>query len=191
MSEAKPAPQRPSVLSLNINSKSALYAAFMPHLKAGGIFIPTTRSYRIGDEVFMLLSLMDDPAKLPIAGTVVWVTPAGAQNGRAQGIGVHFNNDEQRPGSPAQDRGLARWRHAVGASHAYPLIDFMLVDSHCHLDFPDLVGRLPEVLQRMRENQVALAVCIGVNLEDFPKVLALAEAQPNLYATVGVHPEYT
>ena len=67
----------------------------------------------------------------------------------------------------------------------------MLVDSHCHLDFPDLVGRLPEVLQRMRENQVALAVCIGVNLEDFPKVLALAEAQPNLYATVGVHPEYT
>ena len=42
----------------------------------------------------MLLSLMDDPAKLPIAGTVVWITPAGAQNGRAQGIGVHFNNDE-------------------------------------------------------------------------------------------------
>lgn len=67
----------------------------------------------------------------------------------------------------------------------------MLVDSHCHLDFPDLIGRLPEVLQRMRENQVAAAVCIGVNLEDFPKVLALAESQPNLYATVGVHPEYT
>lgn len=67
----------------------------------------------------------------------------------------------------------------------------MLVDSHCHLDFPDLIGRLPDVLQRMRENQVAAAVCIGVNLEDFPKVLALAESQPNLYATVGVHPEYT
>ena len=94
MSEVKPAPQRPSVLSLNINSKSALYAAFMPHLRNGGIFIPTTRGYTIGDEVFMLLSLMEDPAKLPIAGTVVWVTPAGAQNGRAQGIGVHFNNDE-------------------------------------------------------------------------------------------------
>lgn len=67
----------------------------------------------------------------------------------------------------------------------------MLVDSHCHLDFPDLAGRLPEVLQRMRENQVGLAVCIGVNLEDFPLVLALAEAQENLFATVGVHPEYT
>lgn len=67
----------------------------------------------------------------------------------------------------------------------------MLVDSHCHLDFPDLVGHLPDVLQRMRENRVAAAVCIGVNLEDFPKVLALADTQSNLYATVGVHPEYT
>ena len=95
MADPKPAQaQRPSVLSLNISSKSALYAAFMQHLRNGGIFIPTTRSYNIGDEVFMLLSLMDDPAKLPIAGTVVWITPAGAQNGRAQGIGVHFNSDE-------------------------------------------------------------------------------------------------
>jgi TatD DNase family protein len=67
----------------------------------------------------------------------------------------------------------------------------MLVDSHCHLDFPDLANRLPEVLQRMQDNQVGLAVCIGVNLEDFPKVLALAENEPRLYATVGVHPEYT
>ena len=94
--DSKPAAvaPRPSVLSLNINSKSALYAAFMPHLRSGGIFIPTTRSYNIGDEVFMLLSLMDDPAKLPIAGTVVWITPPGAQNGRAQGIGGHFNSDE-------------------------------------------------------------------------------------------------
>ena len=85
---------RPSVLSLNINSKSALYAAFMPTLRNGGIFIPTTRVYNLGDEVFMLLSLMDDPIKLPIAGTVVWITPPGAQNSKAQGIGVHFKNDE-------------------------------------------------------------------------------------------------
>ncbi len=67
----------------------------------------------------------------------------------------------------------------------------MLVDSHCHLDFPDLGGRLPEVLERMQANDVGLAVCIGVNLEDYPRVLALAEAEPRLYATVGVHPEYT
>ena len=66
----------------------------MPTLRNGGIFIPTTRSYNLGDEVFMLLSLMDDPIKLPIAGTVVWITPPGAQNSKAQGIGVHFKNDE-------------------------------------------------------------------------------------------------
>jgi type IV pilus assembly protein PilZ len=85
---------RPSVLSLNINSKSALYAAYMPFLKNGGIFIPTTRSYGIGDEVFMLLALMNDLSKLPIAGTVVWIMPPRAQNNKAQGIGVHFKSDE-------------------------------------------------------------------------------------------------
>ena len=67
----------------------------------------------------------------------------------------------------------------------------MLVDSHCHLDFPDLANRMPDVLQRMQDNQVNVAVCIGVNLEDFPKVIALAEQHVQLYATVGVHPEYT
>lgn len=67
----------------------------------------------------------------------------------------------------------------------------MLVDSHCHLDFPDLASRLPDVLQLMQENQVAFAVCIGVKLEDFPKVLAIAETDNRLFATVGVHPEYT
>ncbi len=67
----------------------------------------------------------------------------------------------------------------------------MLVDSHCHLDFPDLRARIPDVLAKMAANRVGLAVCIGVNLEDYPGVLALAEAHPNLYATVGVHPEYT
>ncbi len=85
---------RPSVLSLNINSKSALYATYMPYLKRGGLFVPTTRNYSIGDEVFMLLTLMDEPAKLPIAGTVVWITPAGAQGNRNQGIGIQFSADE-------------------------------------------------------------------------------------------------
>lgn len=66
----------------------------------------------------------------------------------------------------------------------------MLVDSHCHLDFPDLSRRIPEILERMQQNDIGYAVCIAVNLEDFPRVLALAEAHPNLYATVGVHPEY-
>ncbi|RIX49660.1 MAG: TatD family deoxyribonuclease [Rhodocyclales bacterium GT-UBC] len=67
----------------------------------------------------------------------------------------------------------------------------MLVDSHCHLDFPDLLEELPSVLQRMQTNGVGCAVCIGVNLEDLPSILQLAESDPRLYATVGVHPEYT
>jgi TatD DNase family protein len=67
----------------------------------------------------------------------------------------------------------------------------MLVDSHCHLDFPDLAANLPNVLGNMQTNQVGYAVCIGVNLEDFPGVLAVAESAENLFATVGVHPEYT
>ncbi|MBW7899889.1 MAG: TatD family hydrolase [Rhodocyclaceae bacterium] len=66
----------------------------------------------------------------------------------------------------------------------------MLVDSHCHLDFDDLAGRLPEVFARMDANGVGAAVCVGVNLEDWPKVIALAESDARLFATVGVHPEY-
>ena len=67
----------------------------------------------------------------------------------------------------------------------------MLVDSHCHLDLPELAGNLAEVLAAMRHNDVGCAVCIGVTLEDFPRVLALAEAHAHLLATVGVHPENT
>jgi len=85
---------RPGVLSLSIKEKSALYAAYMPYLKYGGIFIPTNKSYAIGDEVFMLLTLMADPNKLPVAGRVVWITPPGAQGGKTQGIGVEFASNE-------------------------------------------------------------------------------------------------
>jgi len=93
-SETKGGGARPSVLSLNINSKSALYAAYMPFLGRGGLFIPTTRDYKLGDEVFILLTLLDDPARLPLAGTVVWLTPAGAQGNKPQGIGVQFSADD-------------------------------------------------------------------------------------------------
>ena len=65
----------------------------------------------------------------------------------------------------------------------------MLIDSHCHLDFPDLAENLPQLLETMRENGVGYAVCIGVNLEDAPRILALAEAHPQILASVGVHPE--
>lgn len=66
----------------------------------------------------------------------------------------------------------------------------MLIDSHCHLDFPELAGNLPAILDRMQQNGVTHALCVSVNLEDFPKVLGLAEAHSNLYASVGVHPDY-
>jgi len=66
----------------------------------------------------------------------------------------------------------------------------MLVDSHCHLDFPDLAVNLDELLANMRDNEVGHALCVSVNLQDFPRVLALAEAHPNLFASVGVHPDY-
>jgi len=85
---------RPSVLSLAIKEKSALYAAYMPFLTNGGIFVPTNKSYLTGDEIYLILSLMDDPAKYPIAGKVAWITPSGANNNRAQGIGVHFPADD-------------------------------------------------------------------------------------------------
>lgn len=93
---------RPSVLSLAIKEKAALYAAYMPFLKNGGVFVPTGKPYKIGDEIYLILALMDDPNKYPIAGTVAWITPAGAANNKAQGIGVHFPADES--GQRAKNR---------------------------------------------------------------------------------------
>jgi type IV pilus assembly protein PilZ len=83
---------KPGILSLTIRDKSALYASYMPFVRNGGLFIPTTKSYKLGDEVFMLLTLMEDKEKVPIAGKVVWVTPTGAQGNRTAGIGVQFSD---------------------------------------------------------------------------------------------------
>jgi TatD DNase family protein len=66
----------------------------------------------------------------------------------------------------------------------------MFVDSHCHLDFPEYAGQIPDILARMKEAQVNHAMCISVDMPDFPNVLALAESYPNLFATVGTHPDY-
>ncbi len=93
---------RPGVLSLSIKEKSALFAAYMPFVKGGGLFIPTSKSYKMGEDVFMLLSLMDEAAKLPVSGKVVWVTPPGAHGGRTQGVGVQFAFNES--GKAAQNK---------------------------------------------------------------------------------------
>ena len=90
---------RQGILSLTIREKSALYAAYMPFINGGGLFIPTKKSYHLGDEVFMLLTLMDETEKIPVAGKIVWITPPGAQGNRAAGIGVQFSE---------QDDGAAR-----------------------------------------------------------------------------------
>ncbi len=85
---------RQGILSLTIKDKSALYAAYMPFVKGGGLFIPTKKDYQLGDEVFMLLTLMDDTEKIPVAGKIVWITPVGSQGNRAAGIGVQFSDQD-------------------------------------------------------------------------------------------------
>ena len=81
---------RQGILSLAIKDKAALYNAYMPYLKTGGIFVRTPKRYFLGDEVFLLLTLLEEKDRLPVAGKVVWVTPPGAQGNRAAGIGVQF-----------------------------------------------------------------------------------------------------
>ena len=85
---------RQGILSLSIKEKSALYSAYMPFVENGGLFVPTKRIYEMGQEVFMLLSLMDETERLPIAGEVVWITPAGAEGSRTAGIGVQFSDQD-------------------------------------------------------------------------------------------------
>jgi len=86
---------RPSVIQLVFREKGALYAAYIPLLTDGGLFVPTTREYRLGDDIYLLLTLPDDPQRYPVAGKVAWITPANASGGRTQGVGVRFPNDEK------------------------------------------------------------------------------------------------
>lgn len=90
MSTAGAGGVRQGILSLAVKDKAALYNAYMPYLKQGGIFVPTPKRYFLGDEVFLLLTLPESGEKLPVAGKVVWVTPTGAQGNRPAGIGVQF-----------------------------------------------------------------------------------------------------
>lgn len=92
---AAPAAHRPSVIQLVFRDKAALYAAYVPLFSDGGLFVPTTRDYRLGDEIYLLLSLPDDPQRYPVAGRVGWITPPNAPGGRTQGVGVRFPTDEK------------------------------------------------------------------------------------------------
>ena len=86
---------RPSVVQLAIKEKAALYAAYIPLFKEGGVFIPTARDYQLGADVYVLLTLPEDTQRYPVAGKVAWVTPARAAGNRTQGVGVRFPNDDK------------------------------------------------------------------------------------------------
>jgi type IV pilus assembly protein PilZ len=85
---------RPGVLSLALKDKAQLYSSFMSFVVGGGLFIPTKKSYSLGDEVFLLLTLPAETAKMPVAGKIIWITPAGAQGGKLAGIGMQLADDD-------------------------------------------------------------------------------------------------
>lgn len=84
---------RPSVMTLAIRDQAGLATAYMPFVQGGGIFVPTTRQANLGDDLYLIITLLDDPAKHAVPGKVVWITPAGT-TGRPQGLGIQFARNE-------------------------------------------------------------------------------------------------
>ncbi|CAG1020407.1 hypothetical protein DOJK_00310 [Patescibacteria group bacterium] len=84
------------VLVLSIKDKATLYAAYMPFVIGGGLFVPTSKEYTMGQEVFVLLHIMEESDRLPIAGKVVWKTPPNSEAHRVSGIGVQFNTKDEK-----------------------------------------------------------------------------------------------
>lgn len=81
----------PGIMTVEMKSKQALYAAYMPYIKNGGLFIATKKAHRLGEEVFALLHLEEQDEKMPVAGKVIWITPNNAQGRRQPGIGIQFS----------------------------------------------------------------------------------------------------
>ena len=97
MNEVKPkeaAKARNSVISIAIKDKQALYMSYMPFVQGGGLFVPTTKDYNLGDEMFLLVKIMDEPEPTQISGKVVWLSPPGALGGRPPGVGIRFVGDD-------------------------------------------------------------------------------------------------
>jgi type IV pilus assembly protein PilZ len=82
-------PRAGGIINQSFKDKTALYAAFMPFVKGGGLFLPTNRPSKLGEEVFVLLTLMDDPERLPITGKIIWINPR-QQGMRPAGIGIQL-----------------------------------------------------------------------------------------------------
>ena len=85
---------RPSVMQLTLKDKAALHSAYISAFKDGGLFSVSSREYSLGDELYVLLTLPDDPQRYAIAGIVAWITPANSQHGRSQGVGIRFPADQ-------------------------------------------------------------------------------------------------
>ena len=82
------------ILSLNIQGAAELHQCYMPYIVHGGLFVKTTNKYKIGDDVFLILTL-DNDERMPITGKVIWITPTGSQGGRSQGIGVQLADNSE------------------------------------------------------------------------------------------------
>ena len=87
---------RKGVIAFTVTDKGALYASYMRFVANGGVFVPTARQYDLGDKVFLLLQVMDDPTPMALQGDVVWITPAGAQGNRPAGVGIRFDDDSDK-----------------------------------------------------------------------------------------------
>lgn len=116
----KPRPgggMRRNMLTLHITSEDDLYKSFLPFLKYGGLFIPTNNTYKLGEEVFLLLTLLKESDKTPVAGKVVWINPKGAQGGRPPGIGVHFNEMDKGVTRDKIEKALANLLKSEKTTH--------------------------------------------------------------------------
>lgn len=88
---------RTTVLAVHIEAVSALYAAYMPWLKRGGLFVPTQRPFELGDALFLRVQLPDEAEPILLSGTVAWINPPNVAGGRVQGVGVHFDESDLTP----------------------------------------------------------------------------------------------
>ncbi len=104
------------VIAFTVTDRGALYASYMRFVSNGGVFVPTARQYDLGDPVFLLLQVMDDPSPMALRGEVVWITPAGAQGNKTAGIGVRFD-DESDKGKQAIEETLAGLLEGERATH--------------------------------------------------------------------------
>ena len=120
-SSGSPSAQRPSVIQLVFREKGALYAAYIPAFTEGGLFVPTSRDYVLGDDIYLLLSLPEDTQRYPVAGKIAWLTPANASGGRTQGVGVRFPGRRQDPPAARQDRTDPGHQHLFEQAHADPV----------------------------------------------------------------------